>query len=288
MSAFERWDPAAYLRHYYAAVGDDESATLRFLVQELARFGPAGSALDFGAGPTLHHLLPLAPQVRHIDVADVLPRNLAEIRRWLAGRADAHDWRAFTRAVLACEGRRSDAAAVAEREALLRRRVAGLLHGDAAAPQPLGATGRRRYDIVLSCFCADSATADKPTCRRYLRHIAGLLAPGGLLLVACLRRCTAYHVGTRSYPCAGIDEDDLQHWFADPALGLRLGRLEVAPVPRQRHLGYAGIVLAAARRQWRCGASGSSFGFTSPSASAKCCLSSASTASTAAFSPASN
>jgi hypothetical protein len=273
MSAFERWDPAAYLRHYYAAVADDEDATLRFLMQELAGSGPADSALDFGAGPTLHHLLPLAPLVRRIDVADVLPGNLAEIRRWLAGRAGAHDWSAFTRAVLACEGRRSDAAAVAEREALLRRRVARLLHGDAAAPQPLGAAG---------------ATADKPTCRRYLRHIAGLLAPGGLLLVACLRRCTAYHVGARSYPCAGVDEDDLQDWFADPDLGLRLRRLEVAPVPRQRHLGYAGIVLAAARSQLRCGASGSSFGFTWPSASGKCCVSKASTASTAAFSPASN
>lgn len=253
MSAFAAWHPADYLRHYCAEVADDEHATLRFLVGELGGHGPAATALDFGAGPTLHHALPLAAQVASIDVADLLDDNLDQIRRWQRAAPGAHDWSAFTRTVLALEGGAVDSAAVASREALLRRRLRRLHRADADWPDPLGAAARAAYDIVLSCYCADSATADPRTCRRYLTNIASLLAPGGLLLLACLRRCAAYRVGGRRFPAAGIDERQLVDWLAEPALGLGLRRLEVVPTPRQRRLGYDAVLLASARRERRHG-----------------------------------
>ena len=248
---FAGWSADAYLQHYYGAVEVDEAATLHFLAKELARIGPVGTALEFGSGPTLHHVLPLAPYADAIDMADPLRENLAAVRRWIAGRSDAHDWRAFTRHVLACEGRPVGGEAVRTREALTRRRVRRLLHGDAAAARPLGTVGLRYYDIVLSCFCADSATGNKATWARYLRRIGELVAPGGRLLLASLRRCRAYRVGERSFPSADVDETDIasrlrEIGFDGPSL-----RIEVEGVPLQHRLGYNGIVLASATRRTR-------------------------------------
>lgn len=249
MNGFADWRPADYLRHYCAAVTEDEQATLRFLVEELAGRATVAQAIDFGAGPTLHHALPLARHAQCIDVADLLESNLDEIRRWQRAAPGAHDWGTFTRAVLACEGRRSDAAAQREREDLLRARLGRLLRGDAGLADPLGAAARGRYGIVLSCYCADSATGEPATCRRYLDHIASLLAPGGLLLLACLRRCGAYRVGPHRFPSARLDEHQLADWLAASPLGLQPGRLRVAPAARQRALGYDAVLLASARRR---------------------------------------
>jgi hypothetical protein len=251
MSDFRTWSASAYLRHYYARVEDDEAATLAFLVDALAGEASVAEALEFGAGPTLHHLLPLAPHAAAIDVADLLDANLATLHDWVGAQPDAHDWRPFTREVLVCEGRAPTPAAVAAREALTRRRLRRLVRADAALTEPLGAAGQRRYAIVLSCFCADSATADRATWARYMRHIAGLVAPGGRLLLAALRRCAAYRVGDLRFPSANVDEHDIASLLRTTGFDLSDARIEVATVPRQRRLGYDGIVLAAARHSAR-------------------------------------
>lgn len=247
-SAFADWRPADYLRLYCAEVAEDELATLRFLVEELAGMAPVARAVDFGAGPTLHHALPLARVARCIDVADLLESNLDEIRRWQHGAAGAHDWSAFTRVVLDFEGRAAHPSASREREELLRGRLGRLVSADAGTVDPLGSAARGQYGVVMSCYCADSATADPATCRRYLANIASLLAPGGLLLLACLRRCSAYRIGPRRFPSAQLDEGQLAAWFADPELALQTRRLLIAPTPRQRALGYDAVLLASARK----------------------------------------
>jgi NNMT/PNMT/TEMT family len=292
LAPFGEWDAAAYLQDYYATLEPDEAHTLRFLVREFARIERPAIALDFGAGPTLHHLLPLAPHVREIHVADCLPDNLAHIRHWVQQRRGAHDWRPFTHHVLACEGRAcASEAEVQAREALTRQRITRYLHGDAARPAPLGSAGGPRYDIVMSCFCADSATDDKATWARYMAHITSLVAPGGLFVTAALRRCRGSDVGTRRFPSANIDEHDLAELLRRQGFDKAHTRIAVEPVPNRR--GYGSIVLASAVRdgapaQRNSGASGNSFGLACPALSAKCRTSNASTASMAAFKPASN
>jgi len=248
-SPFADWRPADYLRHYCTEVAEDELATLRFLVEELAAMPPVARAVDFGAGPTLHHALPLARLAQRIDVADLLEINLDEIRRWQRGAPGAHDWSTFTRVVLDFEGRAAHPSALREREKVLRSRLGRLLRADAGAADPLGSAGRGQYGVVLSCYCADSATADPATCRRYLVNIASLLAPGGLLLLACLRRCAAYRIGANRFPSARLDERQLTAWLASPDLALQTGRLLVAPTRGQRTLGYDAVLLASARRR---------------------------------------
>ncbi|MET7420168.1 guanitoxin biosynthesis pre-guanitoxin forming N-methyltransferase GntF [Dactylosporangium sp. NPDC005555] len=232
------WDPAAYLRGYYGSVEPDEVATIAFLVDVLRGAGRDRPVLFFGVGPTLHHVFAAAEIASEIHLGDYLPGNLAEIRRWLDRDPDAHDWRPFVLHTLRCEGNADPTDdEVAAREDLTRKKVTALVEVDARHPRPVD----RTYPTVISAYCADSATGDRATWVRYMRHITGLVEPGGLFVTAALRRCRGYTVGDRSFPSADVDEHDLRAvlrpGFAAPVI-------EVHRVPQQDTHGYAGIILA--------------------------------------------
>lgn len=246
LATFDDWNPAQYLADYYSRVEPDEQRTLKFLVQEFARIPGRPVALEFGIGPTLHHALPLSPHVREIHVADYLPSNLSEIRKWQAEDEAAHDWAPFTASVLRFEGIGMPTARdIRRREALTRRRITRLIVGDAASSTPLGAASERKYGCVLSCYCADSATGDKATWRRYMTNIVSLLAPGGFFVTAALASCRHYRVGGKRFPCANVNEHDFATLFQQLRFDMSTAVIRVEPVPEHRDLGYGSIVLAS-------------------------------------------
>ena len=111
----------------------------------------------------------------------------------------------------------------------------------ANTPQP------PRYDLLLSCYCAESATGDKRVRRQYLRNILGLLAPGGLFITAALRRCRSYRLGHERIACADIDEQELAAVLFEAGMEPAQLQLEVHRVGLRERLGYDSIILAAAR-----------------------------------------
>ncbi|WP_326999808.1 NNMT/PNMT/TEMT family class I SAM-dependent methyltransferase [Dactylosporangium sp. NBC_01737] len=237
------WDPAAYLDGYYRTVEPDEVATIAFFVDALRGAERDRPVLFFGVGPTLHHVFAAAEIASEIHLGDYLPGNLAQIRRWLDRDPDAHDWRPFVRHTLRCEGNPDPTdEEVTAREDLTRKKITDLVEVDARHPRPV----RRCYPTVVSAYCADSATADRATWALFMRHITGLVEPGGLFVTSALRRCRGYTVGGRSFPSADVDEHDLRAvlrpGFATPAI-------EVTRVPQETTHGYAGIVLCHARRR---------------------------------------
>jgi NNMT/PNMT/TEMT family len=247
LSGFDEWHAGRYLAEYYTRVEADEAATLDFIARACGRIVAPGRALVFGVGPTVHHLLPLAAHTRELHVADYLESNLDHVRRWLRRDSRAHDWRAFARHVLECEGLRAPSARqVGAREDLVRARVTRCLRADAGLDSPLATPGLGRYDVVVSCFCAESATGDQAVWRRYMRNILGLVAPGGLFITAALRRCRAYRVGQQRFACADIDEHDLAAVLIESGVEPGQLQLEVRPVGLRDRLGYDSIVLAAA------------------------------------------
>ena len=244
------WVPGEYLADYYACVEPDEVETIAFFTDALRETAPGEPMLFFGTGPTLHHVFLSAPRASEIHLADYLPRNLAEIDRWLQRDPEAHDWRPFVRYTLECEGLRAPTEAqLAEREELTRAKVTRLLRADARDRRPVG----ERYATVVSAYCADSATADHATWATYMRHIAGLVQPGGVLVTAALRRSSSYLVGGKRFPSANVDEHDLRA-VLEPEFECEI---EVREVPEHARLGYAGIVLARASRRPPASAPGS-------------------------------
>ena len=191
------WVPQQYLADYYSVVEPDERETIAFFVDAMKAAPPGEPVLVFGSGPTLHHVFLAAPAASELHLADYLPANLAEIERWRTRDPAAHDWRAFVRYTLECEGLAAPTEDdVTRREELTRSKITRLLQADARRSAPLD----QRYATVISAYCADSATDDRAMWETLMTNITGLVSPGGLFITAALRRCRSYRVGDQALP----------------------------------------------------------------------------------------
>ena len=115
---------------------------------------------------------------------------------------------------------------------------------------PIRSVGRGSapYAVVISAYCADSATADTATWESYMRNIAGLVRPGGLFVTAALRHSTGYVVGGKTFPSASVDEADLRR-VLEPEFDWDDGVIEVCDLSAHRSHGYTSIILARVRRR---------------------------------------
>lgn len=241
------WVPREYLLDYYSAVEQDERDTIAFFVNAVRDMKFDGPVLFLGVGPTLHHVFLAAGKAPEIHLGDYLPANLKEIERWIRRHPDAHDWRPFVRYTLECEGVASPSdSEVAEREELTRHRITRLMEVDLRRADPLGDPDIPPYAMVVSAYCADSATGDRSSWRTYMQRIVGLVRPGGALLTAALRRSRGYRVGGKTFPSANVDENDLRS-VLDPCFAREAVTIEAREVAESRKQGYSGIVLGCAR-----------------------------------------
>ncbi|MEI7469790.1 MAG: guanitoxin biosynthesis pre-guanitoxin forming N-methyltransferase GntF [Chloroflexota bacterium] len=237
---FNRWDAQQYLTDYYNNISQDELATLSFLCHEAKKIKNQPIALEFGSGPTIHHVLPIAPYVSELHMADYLSSNLNEIRKWKTKQREAHDWYKFTDYILSNDATyvAHDQDQIAQREDLTRQKITHFYE--------LGLGKKNKYDVVISCYCADSATESRSDWYRYMSNIIGLLKKsGGFLLIAALRNCHSYRVGNNYFPSANINENDINILFSKNHIAKHSSTIKIAYVPETKSYGYDSIVLAS-------------------------------------------
>jgi hypothetical protein len=163
--------------------------------------------------------------------------------------ADAFNWNAFTREVLIYEGAGDPLEAdIRAREQLVRDKLTRRLVGDARLTHPLGSAHAYKYECIVSCYCADSATSNKHDWFRYLQSITSLLAPHGRFVMAALRNCSFYSVGNIRFPAARIDEHDVRRALALLNFDMHSMVLQVRETTEQARFGFNSILLASARR----------------------------------------
>ncbi|XP_004859546.1 phenylethanolamine N-methyltransferase [Heterocephalus glaber] len=193
-AAYQRFEPAAYLRNNYTPPRGDLSHPggvgpwkLRCLAETFATGEVTGRTLiDIGSGPTVYQLLSACAHFEDITMTDFLEANRRELARWLRQEPGAFDWSAYSRHACLLEGRGES---WREKERQLRDRVKRVLPVDVHQPQPLGAASLAPLpaDALLSAFCLEAVSPDLASFRRALGHITTLLRPGGhLLLIGAL------------------------------------------------------------------------------------------------------
>jgi hypothetical protein len=231
-AAYSDWQPQDYLAEYYVEVKLEELLTLEFLVESLQTMPTTSVMLNFGCGPIISHILPIVPKAQEIHMAEYLPANRAEVQKWLANTDDAHNWRAFVLATLRLEGNPNLTETEAKaREQQARDRIRRVLPCDVNDADPLGSQMRGFYPLVTTSYCAEGVTTSKEKWCVYMRNIASLVKPSGvLLLLAVGGAANFYRVGDRYFPCTKLDRQDVLaslrengfididiqiHWFPD-------------------------------------------------------------------------
>jgi hypothetical protein len=244
---WDQFDPAAYLDEYYGDIGSENLELLRFLAETYQGLPKGGVLLDFGGGPTIYPLISAVGRVDEIHFSDYLEANLEEVRRWLDAEPTAFDWTPFIRMALELETSGSCTESDVERRAAeIRERVTRLMRCDASRTPPIESPDRL-YDVVLTNFCAESATSDRELWQAYVTNIASLLKPGGSLVMSALKGATRYSVGSRSFPAVDISEDDLIELLEET--GFPRKRTEVRIVAADRpSRDYEGLMLAVATK----------------------------------------
>ncbi len=242
------FDPRAYLEEYYADIGAENEALLKFFVHAFEDVPSNGTLLDFGGGPTIYPLIAAAKKVKEIHFSDYLESNLSEVRKWLLAEDSAFDWSMFIQRTLEIEKNGPCSATErAQRATEIRSRITRLIHVDASLPSPLE-HGSQLYDIIVSNFCAESATDDRQQWYVFLHNIVSLLKPNGKLILCTLKGATQYSVGEKVFPAVNIAEPDLAEALV--ASGCNAQGLVIQSVPADRPTRhYHGLMFAVAEKE---------------------------------------
>ena len=211
ISDWDSWNAREYLETYYGSPIGDTFATLDFITDELKDYKhkPFKNALEFGTGPTLFGALATIPFVQKLHLSDYLPQNLNEIKHWLANGNDSFNWDVCTAYLLEKDGIEPTADNIAKWSNELRAKVGKILPGDITKEWPL-LDEKSQYDLLVSLFCADSITNSKTEWHQYMKNLFNLAAPQGTIIIGALRNCPFYRVGEQYFPCANVNEKDLE------------------------------------------------------------------------------
>lgn len=241
-----------YLATYFRGIDADERAITEFLVDEYAKLAGASSMLDIGCGPGVQHVLPAVPYVDRIDMADFLPDNLDELRKWRLRDANAHDWRHFTKLILELEQVVATPAAIEEREERLREKLRLIERADVLRELPLGEP--RQYPAVGFFYCAEAAVRTKDEWARIMARIARMVEPGGHLMMASLRGAHYYTVDqsdghSEVIPCACVDENDFHALLPQLDFDPQQTKVEIVDTSSMADHGIDTILLVSATKK---------------------------------------
>lgn len=246
----DNWYSKDYLSEFYnpPEIVFDELEAIKFQVDFSKTIKNNPIALEFGAGPTAHRAIAIAPYVSEIHIAEYLHENINELKKWIYKDIGRHNWDHYVEYILKCEGIKNPTnELISKRKELTRRKITKVFQADAGNTEPLGKQYHGYYLHVYSGFCADSATGDKKIWEKYMRNISSLVAPDGTFLIGALRKTSYYKTGSHYFPNANIDEHDLRRVLELDFLPESV-TIEVKAIPGMKEHGYEGIILAHAKK----------------------------------------
>jgi hypothetical protein len=252
LNNFNCFNPIQYLNTYYSdAPQPDEQQLLSFLVREYKKIKFAHTAIEFGIGPTIHHLLPLVPYVSQIHVADFLDQNLNEVRKWKKSSPDAHNWNEYTKYVLHLEGALDTNGAIAEREIKLKDKIVQFYHGDIKQELPWKWVDAQ-YPCLLSFYTVEQVgIVNKDEWFDYNRNLLSIVEEGGAVFMSALLNTNFYcihdnNTGSTKFSVFPVIKKDFEE--ALPRLGFskEYTLIEEISIKGQESDGVNGVILISA------------------------------------------
>ncbi|VDL75118.1 unnamed protein product [Nippostrongylus brasiliensis] len=195
------WNYFTRLQDFYTKVDDPAmQMVVTFLPNIVARIGEVKRMLDFGAGPTTHVAASFRNQASEIYLADYLPQNRQELKRWSEGKSN-FDWSQAFKMILTQEGNSWND--LDDMIALTRKKVCGVFHCDCLTTPSvdLPSDFPGKFDVVVSIFCAEYCCKTYDEYKRAMKNIAEQINPGGFLVMGGLLEETWCSFGGRVFMC---------------------------------------------------------------------------------------
>lgn len=246
----DKWSVHDYLEHYYSTptITSDERVLLRSLVHFLRNNNQHfDDALEFGAGPTVHRIIPLVPYVKNIYMSDYLESNLQEINKWLKNYPGSYNWDRYINFILKSESKKINSVNVRRRSALARKKIKNLWTGDICKRYPI--KKRKTFELVTSFYCADSITDSKVEWFTLMNNLYNLVVPGGWIFFSTLRKAKKYKVKNTSLVGANITESDIKKSLIRNSFILSSINIKVIPAPYWTEHGFNSIIIASAKKE---------------------------------------
>jgi len=242
------WSPRAYLTQYYTTpkIAEDEFYILKFIINffknKKLHFD---EMIEVGCGPTIHHALPFVPYVDKIYMADFLNENLLEIKKWVSGKSNAHDWNPYVRGLSQLEWHKQNLATRRTRE--FRKKLSGLLKCNIFRASPIGS--KKQFGLVTSFYCLECASQSKNQWVKSFKNISSLVSQNGWIIVSALRNAKHYLVNKEEFPATSIRESDIHSALLKNGFSPDTIKIEVHKVGMWESEGFESILIACAQKR---------------------------------------
>lgn len=240
------FDPKEYLRDMFNAPDDEDRFSLSFMVRVLDSLPDNLVIHEFGGGPTMYSVAALARKAQEIHFSDVVDASLDEVRAWLDGNPNAHDWDPYLALTLETEGVPATEATVAERAMRMRESVTRLMRCDAQRNSPIELKGMH-YDLVAAHHCTDVAATNVKEWQQVIKNVSTIVRPGGWLILSVTTGTRTYEVGEVTFECVNLSKQDIQEGLL--VAGYRRDSIIVESYEIEHSREYSGITSAFARKR---------------------------------------
>ncbi|KAM4016822.1 indolethylamine N-methyltransferase-like [Anomaloglossus baeobatrachus] len=248
----KEFSPLDYFSTYYAhGKGVLFGEWTEFVLQNLHETFTSGTVkgdtlIDFGAGPTIYHLLSACEVFDKIITSDFLEQNRTQLKKWLRKDPDALDWTHVIKFVCELEGNRDNYENKAE---TLRSKVKEVLTCDALKRKPFDPVVLQPADCLLTCLCLEAPCEDIKSFCNVLKNFKDLIKPGGHLLILSVLDATFYYVGNRYFSSMTTRKEELEEAFKQA--GYEIEKAVYAPRNDQSRMDvcdYRGYYYICARK----------------------------------------
>ncbi|XP_040074847.1 indolethylamine N-methyltransferase [Ixodes scapularis] len=220
---------ATFKKHFvgrsYAALKNGPGNT--FHQEELHRIFQSDLAqgktlLEVGAGPLVWYSFMSSNRFDDIVLSDLVEDNRKELEKWLNKSEDAIDWTDRAEQVAALEGYSDLKKGASEIMERTRSSIRKVVPCNVLKPGVLPEEHKETFDVVLSCNCLESATADHESFRSVVKNVGSLVKPGGLFLLGGIGGLKSFAVASADCNMANLTEEVIKGAVADAGFQLTL------------------------------------------------------------------
>jgi hypothetical protein len=234
--AWSKFDPDAYVEHYYADPHPDDDEVVRRTCAALARLDRDDlETIDVGTGPNLFPLFAALPLARQVTAWEYAESNVDWLKREIAGGKLRPPWSHFW----------AVAQAALPRAAEIDNPITALAAKTEIVQGSIFDLPQRRWDAATMFFCAESITDRQEEFERACLAFARAVRPGGVLAAAFLAGSRGYRVAGEDYPAVSVSEETLRQAFAKCACDVETAR--IGEREAEIRSGYSGMIFLTAR-----------------------------------------